>query len=113
MPRACQEGVIVHPLQKWKASFDIIFAPPPETRVLQSLVTTMRLLCVDGAPLDVQTVNSFAEGVHIDAVGFELRDPCDCSECITTDLLHFGTPFCFGTWEPKSLTHFWFLQTSY
>ncbi len=42
----------------------------------------MLLLRVDGAPLDVQVVNSIAEGVHVDAA-LELRWPCDCNEGIS------------------------------
>ncbi len=40
------------------------------------------LLRVDGAPFDVQAVNSFAEGVHSDAV-VELGGPDDGNTCVS------------------------------
>ena len=43
----------------------------------------MRLLRVDGAPLDVQVVNSVAEGVHVDAIVLKLGGLCDCNESIS------------------------------
>ena len=43
----------------------------------------MRLLRVDGAPLDVQVMNSFAESIHINAIVLKLRGPCDCNERIS------------------------------
>ena len=42
------------------------------------------LFRVDGAPLDVQVVNSVAEGVHVDAVVLKLGGSYDCNECVFT-----------------------------